>query len=441
MKTSEDLWRWIWQDDDVLDERALADLLDGDGLPAAPTWAPGAAPVDGDELWERLIRDEPLLDAAFLDEEAHGVAAPPVIDVPLGPPPVEEEPETRGPVRLRRRTRVWGRSVRFMALLLVAAVVGAVAPQVIPAVLSPNPDDPLAPGAPPKQRVVAWSVVDDELGFAYVAVAAAGIRPPVVVAVPGDVTINLPGQGLGTVREAAVTGDQGLVGVALENLLGVPVDGAEVMTVDELAEVVDGMGAIQVADQSMGGEAVARYLTEPGAGRLPDERFLRWQDVLDGVLAELAGRTGAVAPWPHPLRGVLGAFRPEPADLLALPVVDLGSGLLRPDEAGVRRLVAERFVPLGGDEVRLVVLNGVGEPGIGEQVARTLIPHGFRLMQSTNANRFDVRVTRITATSEEDIAAARRARRLLGAGQVLLGAQPQLADVIVVVGRDFAGGR
>jgi hypothetical protein len=94
-----------------------------------------------------------------------------------------------------------------------------------------------------------------------------------------------------------------------------------------------------------------------------------------------------------------------------------------------------------GDAIRLVVLNGVGEPGIGEEVPRTLIPSGFRLMSSENANRFDYEVTKIVAATEEGIPSAQLAQELLGAGQIQLGAQPQLADVIVVVGRDFAGGK
>jgi LytR cell envelope-related transcriptional attenuator len=107
----------------------------------------------------------------------------------------------------------------------------------------------------------------------------------------------------------------------------------------------------------------------------------------------------------------------------------------------VSQLVEERFVPVEGDAIRLVVLNGVGEPGIGEEVARTLIPDGFCLMSSENANRFDYEVTKIVAASEEEIPSAERAQEFLGAGQVRLGAQPQLTDVIVVVGRDFAGGK
>jgi LytR cell envelope-related transcriptional attenuator len=88
-----------------------------------------------------------------------------------------------------------------------------------------------------------------------------------------------------------------------------------------------------------------------------------------------------------------------------------------------------------------VVLNGGGEPGIGEEVARILILSGFGLMSSENANRFDDEVTKVVAASEEDIPSAQEALELLGAGQILLGAHSPLADVIVVVGRDFAGGK
>jgi hypothetical protein len=93
-----------------------------------------------------------------------------------------------------------------------------------------------------------------------------------------------------------------------------------------------------------------------------------------------------------------------------------------------------------GDAIRLVVLNGVGEPGIGEEVGRILIPSGFRLMSSENANRFDFEVTKIVAATDEDIPSAQRAHELLGAGRSC-SAPAQPADMIVVVGRDFAKGK
>jgi polyisoprenyl-teichoic acid--peptidoglycan teichoic acid transferase len=487
VKTSDELWRWIWDDDNVLDDDVLADLF---GEPETGSPPPPPPPkVRREDLWEWVSGDEPLLDADPLGEPdlapaptgpvspdepvpaptpppvgepVEAVATPPeptaspaTVPQPTEAPPSipepaeapaplpEPEPSWAAPDRsaeVARRHRPWGRHVRFASLVLVATAVGAVAPQVTPTVLRDDGSGSPAPVAP-EQTVVVWSVLDDARGLAFVAVMAAGARPPVTLAVPAEVTINVPGHGLGTVREAAVTGERGLVGVAVENLLGVPVDAVLAMRAEELAAAVDAAGPIVVADQPMDGAAVVAYLTSPEIGDLPDERFLRWQDVLDGLLDATEARPEAATPFPDPLNAVLAASSPERADLLALPVIELGAGLLRPDEDGIGRMVTERFLPKPGDEVRLVVLNGVGEPGVGEEVARILIPNGFNVVSSGNANRFDLRVTRVIATSEEDLPAAERARDLLGAGQILLGAEPQLADVIVVVGRDFAGGR
>jgi LytR cell envelope-related transcriptional attenuator len=495
VKTYDDLWRWIWEDDRVFDDEVLADLFDGS--PTSPP--PPSSAIRTEDVWEWLSREDPLLEADPLGEIPTAgpgraaspsadptalplpapAAAPPLppappLPAPAPPPPapavdaeppiVAEEPPPdtvrpvpveapRGPapalqdqteapaMELRRRERAWGRPVRYLSLVLVAAAVGAVAPQVLPAVLRSADTIGSKVAAVPEQTVVAWSVVDDDRGLAFVALMAAGARPPVAVAVPAEVTINLPGQGLGTVREAAVSGKKGPLAVALENLIGVPVDASVTMTAQDLAVAVDAAGTIEVADQAMNGGAVLAYLTAPEAAEIPDERFLRWQDVLDGLLDAVEARGDVAGSFQEPLSSVLTASSPERADLLALPVVELGAGLTRPDEKGIGELVDDRFIPQPGDVIRLVVLNGVGEPGIGEDVARILIPNGFRLVSSENANRFDYKVTKIIASSEEDLPAAERARDLLGVGQILLGAQPQLSDVIVVVGRDFTGGR
>lgn len=58
-------------------------------------------------------------------------------------------------------------------------------------------------------------------------------------------------------------------------------------------------------------------------------------------------------------------------------------------------------------------------------------------MASRNANTFDLGETRIIAPSQDDLGAARRARDL-GVERVQVGTQNAgLADVTVVVGRDF----
>jgi hypothetical protein len=466
VKTHDELWRWIREDERVADD-LLADLVEATPPPASP---PPPA-IRTEDVWEWFSRDDPLLEPDPLGDvpQAAVVTVPPPEPGTAGSPlpgrlpepepepvvtsvPEQLEPEPEPQVEPApgsesepevppdgRRAGLWAGRVRYLAVLVLAVAVGTVAPQVLPASV-PERESSAGPTAPQEQTVLAWSVLD-ERGLAFVAVLAAGAGPPVTVAVPADATINLPGQGLGTVRDAAIEGREGPLALALENLLGVPIDAPVAMTTEDLTTAVNDIGGIVVADQPMNGAAVVAYLTAPEAGEVPDERFLRWQDVLDGLLEAMASRPDAAGAFPDPVAGVLARGSPERADLLALPVIELGAGLLRPDQKGIQALVAERFIPHVGDAIRLVVLNGVGQPGIGEEVARILVPNGFRLMSSENANRFDYKVTRIVATSEEDLPAAERTRELLGVGQIMLGAQPQLADVIVVVGADFPGGR
>jgi hypothetical protein len=455
---TEDVWEWFARDDPLLEADPLTEIPTAEPVrvtspSAAPTAVPPPAPAAAPPLPPAVPPPAPAPPphSSAVDAEPPIVTGEPppdtvrplLAEAPDRPAPALQDQTEAPAMELRPRQWTWGRQVRFLSLVLVAAAVGAVAPQVLPAALPSGEaiGSKVAAVPVPEQTVVAWSVVDDDRGLAFVALMAAGARPPVAVAVPAEVTINLPGQGLGTVREAAVSGTRGPLAVALENLIGVPVDASVTMTAQDLAVAVDAAGTIEVADQAMNGGAVLAYLTAPEAAEIPDERFLRWQDVLDGLLDAVEARGPVAGSFQEPLSSVLAASSPERADLLALPVIELGAGLLRPDEEGIGDLVDDRFIPHPGDVIRLVVLNGVGEPGIGEDVARILIPNGFRLVSSENANRFDYKVTKIIASSEEDLPAAERTRDLLGVGQIMLGAQPQLSDVIVVVGRDFTGGR
>jgi LytR cell envelope-related transcriptional attenuator len=329
----------------------------------------------------------------------------------------------------RKRRAAWTSRARFVGLVLVALAVGTVIPQLV---TKDDTEEPRgATGSPERQHVAAWAL-HAEGGQTYLAVFAEGERPSVVLAVPAELTINLPGQNLGTLSEAAASGDQGLVEVALENLLGVPVDTVVLSPLSSLAGVVDDAGGVDVRGSHSSGSEVTSYLTDIPADAPRDLPFLRWQDVLDGLIQ--AEQPDVV---PEPLRPALSGSEPS---LVALPVVDIGGGLLRPDQDTLLPLVAEHFVLTTGDVVRLVVLNGVGTPGIGQEVARILVPEGYRLMSSGNANTFDLEETKIIASSREDLDAAERARALLGTGEVQLGNQAAgLADVTVVIGRDFGG--
>lgn len=331
----------------------------------------------------------------------------------------------------RKRRAAWTARARFIGLILIALAVGAVIPQLVTKEDTEEPRG--ATGSPERQQVAAWAL-HAEGGQTYLAVFAEGERPSVVLAVPAEVTINLPGQNLGTLSEAASSGDVDLVEVATENLLGVTVDTTLLDPLSSLEAVVDGLNGVDVRGSHSSGDQVLSYLTEIPEGAPLDLAFLRWQDVLDGIIEAAPDQPEAL---PESLRDVLTGEQPS---LVALPVDNIAGGLLRPDQDALVPLVAEHFVLTTADVVRLVVLNGVGTPGIGQEVAGILVPEGYRLMSSGNANTFDLEETKIIASSREDLEAAERAKELLGTGEVQLGNQAAgLADVTVVIGRDFGG--
>lgn len=347
------------------------------------------------------------------------------------PPPGPGRPEPGR--REEGERRVLARRLRLLALVAVSALVAAVSVHLWPFVTT---DEVRAPGtvvAGP--RVAAWTVWGEEgPGGPFVAVLAAeGGNPPLAVAIPSDVVTSVPGQGLATVGEAAGEGDAVVVGTLVQNLLGTRVDASVATQLPGVGRIVDALGGVEVEGGPMDGQAVVRYL---GRARPPVALF-RWQEVLAAVVsADAPSRTEAVPEGIRPMIGTGG-----PADVLALPTRDAGAGVIRPDDEAIASLVEEQFgARPGGYEIRLVVLNGNGRPGIGQEVARILVPEGFRVVASQNARTFDVQTTQIIASSGDDLPAAQRARRLLGTGDIRLGNQPAgLADVTVVVGHDFGG--
>jgi hypothetical protein len=68
------------------------------------------------------------------------------------------------------------------------------------------------------------------------------------------------------------------------------------------------------------------------------------------------------------------------------------------------------------------------------------VGNGYRIALSANADRLDYYKTRVISydDSPEGIAAAYRARELLGTGRVQISSQGQgIVDLTIVVGRDF----
>jgi len=132
------------------------------------------------------------------------------------------------------------------------------------------------------------------------------------------------------------------------------------------------------------------------------------------------------------------------ASVQELPVRNLGTTarrpLVGPDEDRLASFVSSAF---GRDDeaVPVVVVNGSGAPGVGESVAAKVVPAGFRVVLSQNADRFDKKTTAIIASGDEHVSEAQRLRDALGIGQVQVTRVPSgLADVTIVVGKDYGRG-
>ncbi len=406
------------------------------------------------------IEDEPLPDWVTAGASDVRVKERPVVEAPrLEAPPAASTEEAELPVIVRPERAVRTRErrlaprrrllkeFRFLGILGLAFAVGVAAGGLV-VMLRPEQakrapgQGTLAVGG--EQTVVAWTVWQDRPPVApHLAVlGAGGGLEPVVLGIPSYTIASIPGHGLGTVGDAAGSGDAGLAATTVENVLQVHIDHALATPLSQMGALVDALGGIQVGEQPMKGATVISFLTG-GKHQSEELRFLRWQEVLAGLLPAVAARPESLnGVIPSDLRAVFVAGGGPGAKHVELPVEDAGAGLAQPISEEVAELAGDRFVATAvtGRQVRLVILNGNGIPGIGEKVAAILVPAGFRLVSSQNAPGFDVRKTRIVASSEDLFPEARLAQELLGVGEVNYSPQPTgVVDVTVIVGQDFQG--
>jgi polyisoprenyl-teichoic acid--peptidoglycan teichoic acid transferase len=413
-------------------------------------------------------------------------------------------PAPATPVAAARRGR--GRPLLLAGLLALVALVGIVA---VTGALDRGDDQALgepavevpdaAPGDPqPALTVVTTRQVGGSTQVATIALLAVDRESGqgTVLLVPPATIADVPGHGSFRLGEAYDFGGSSLVGVSLDNLLGVRADG--VVTVSEAGwsawldrlEVVevtlpsaavadDGTTRVAAGTQQLRGEELAAALT----ARSPDESQLdqlpRVQGVLTGLLdrfrtdppaldtlfaeevteLEVVGTAGAPDGEAEAdidlvrtlLAELTNARDRDDLTTLTLPVSPLGTGTedaYRADAERVGSLVDDRLAAsrpdpgvAGGRTLQL--LNGNGIPGIGAEVAAVLQPAGYRVLLTGNADRFTYEATRIVVYDEDPatLAAARDVRDRLGVGEIERSGTPQsVVDLTIVIGQDFPVG-
>jgi anionic cell wall polymer biosynthesis LytR-Cps2A-Psr (LCP) family protein len=324
----------------------------------------------------------------------------------------------------------------------------------------------------------------DAIATALLAHDPAG-RAGAAVLIPSQVIVTVPGTGALQLGRALKTVPPARSRAAVGDLLGVTVDAGWVIDVPTLGRLVDQLGGVVVdvdvpvvvarvivlntGSQRLDGRHAVAFLRYLAAGEQEQARLARLQAVLDGVLTALpkstaqvgtvlsglGARSNASEPVPKLATFLVGLAVDSRSDALqydTLPVIpiDPGNGVtsFRVDPDGTRALVDRllaQSVPPGARQTgnRVLVLNGVGTPGIGEKVRARIVPAGFVFVASRNNASFGITKTRVLVkeATPEAQAVGEKVAKALGVplDSVQTAEIGAIADVVVVVGADFKG--
>ena len=301
---------------------------------------------------------------------------------------------------------------------------------------------------------VAWALSwgSPDVGASLAIVGVPPGEPAIAVVAPDDARVDLPSGAPLTVGPASAGGPEAIE--TAQALLNRRVGHYLVSTPQDISALVDRLGGVTFGAQGSAivdgvpigpgqatatGPQVAAYLTQ-GTGVAA---WVRWEDVLSGILdaeakpsawSGLTGTSDDAAVVGGLLAGAHGAT-----------VVDLPTthtfGILKVDPEGMRAMLDSSFTTSVGGLVRVIVQNGNGLPGMGQQIGASLAPYGYRVVDSQNAGTFDLAETKIVASTDAYLVWAREAQRVLGAGRVYRDAQPTgIADITIVAGKDFGTG-
>lgn len=292
--------------------------------------------------------------------------------------------------------------------------------------------EPPEPRAAARPSTLALVVLETEAEPLAAVVGSSGDPTPAGLVLPSRVALTIPGQGDGTMGDAAVLpGRQ--AATAASNLLGVWIPHQVTLGEEELSAIVDRAGGIEIGGTVRSGAETVASLSSSDEGR-----EAVWETTLEALLRDVTWEPADLpaADSPSIVADLLNAARG--ASVEVLPAEEVPGGILRADPESVRVVLTAAFGVPDREVLPVVVLNGSGVPGIGERAAERLIPGGFRVVVSENASSFDHDRTLVVVPSQEYTALGERVRDLLGVGEVqVAGPASGLADVTVVVGKDF----
>jgi len=295
---------------------------------------------------------------------------------------------------------------------------------------------------------IVWAV-ETPTGTQLAVVGVPHNAAPTAMAIPDQTNVLLPAGNVVLAGQSAANGTQAQA--VAQTLLHRRVGHYLYTSTGTLASQIDRLGGIQVQTESgftysghkiqpgnvkMTGAMAVAYLTQGSA----DDATARWEDVLSGIMVvssdpsqwTTAGSTDDAIVVSRLMAAAKDATVSE------MPTAASSQSGLNVDLKALNKMLPAFGTSLG-TLVRVVVVNGSGAPGLGTLINDKLAPGGFVVVASQNATHFNARHTQIVATGNAFVDAARRAQALLGIGAVEVSNEPsQLADVTIVVGKDFS---
>jgi hypothetical protein len=394
-----------------------------------------------------------------------------------------------GSAQVLPTTRTGGRRrVRWVAAVAAGAVVLAAGGYALTHRNTAPVSTTSAAAAAPTQRVVALALADRGL-LTGVSLLAAGDGDAQQVLVPSQLLLDVPGAGRMPVAQSLGPGASA-PGAAIADALEIRVAGTWVLDSSQLATLVDSLGGVTVdvdVDVPKGSGEGSALIASAGAGQrlngtqaaayarllVGDEpeavRLARQERVVTALLAVLptdatqrramiVGLAGA--PKGDVLTSVVdvtGALHDAAAKQAVastvVPVNEIDTGgevsAYGLDSAAAATMVQARLegaaiaVPPGG-RLRVLVQNGDGAPGLGDAARSKLVAAGLKYLGGGNVDGFGVRQTMVllpdaSSASRAEGLAFTRALGLPESALRITDSAPTVADVVVVLGHDFAG--
>ncbi|HEX3299907.1 MAG TPA: LCP family protein [Actinomycetota bacterium] len=346
--------------------------------------------------------------------------------------------------RVEKRWRIQAAVVVGLVILLIAIAMLAGNGGSTPSA-SPTPLPSAAPsGAAKPGDLLAFSMTGAP---AALAATIGGGDADAAVIVPPDLTFVMPGAGEMNSNEIQdLPGTE--VQIGLSNIGGAWDGHYATMDLDRFGGVVDRLGGLNVnlsdaypagtedlgpgPTQLSGAQVVSLLRTRS------DDTSARFADVLTAFLSThptMSPTDFSSTDDPQAAGSILadGVTQVE-----IMPSEVVGGSILSTAQPDLDELMTQLFGTT--PPARVEVRNGNGSPGVGGDVAARLIPAGFRIVLSENADNFDYKTTEVVANGTDNEAEAAKALDALGVGKITVSQiSSGLADVSVTVGQDYHG--